>query len=195
MCKVAWRHCQINQECQDTKLELKKLSDIMKLQEEALLETSKNQETAIQRRNSLYVPPILETTRCLESKSKKKHVVCVLVASSCWSRRRSYSTTARRSASRRRPSPKATWRWRPWRRRWETCSWKWRRWRGRSKWGRGTCCSRRGWRERSPRCRSRWEGWANSQEFSSPHSLWASSLSTNWQIAREGNEESEIKTG
>nr|XP_046235156.1 coiled-coil domain-containing protein 146 isoform X2 [Scatophagus argus] len=51
--KVAWKHRQMSQECEDNKLELIKLTQMMNLQEEALLEINKNHETAIQRRNSL----------------------------------------------------------------------------------------------------------------------------------------------
>ncbi|XP_070785470.1 coiled-coil domain-containing protein 146 [Enoplosus armatus] len=51
--KVAWKHRQINQECEDGTLELMKLTQMINLQEQALLEMNKNHETAIQRRNSL----------------------------------------------------------------------------------------------------------------------------------------------
>ncbi|XP_042367077.1 coiled-coil domain-containing protein 146 [Plectropomus leopardus] len=51
--KVAWKHRQITQEYEDNKLELMKLSKMMNLQEQALLEINKNHETTIQRRNSL----------------------------------------------------------------------------------------------------------------------------------------------
>ncbi|XP_070710324.1 coiled-coil domain-containing protein 146 [Pempheris klunzingeri] len=51
--KVAWRHRQISQECEDNKLELIKLTQMINLQEEALLEINKNHEAAIQRRNLL----------------------------------------------------------------------------------------------------------------------------------------------
>ncbi|TKS90911.1 Coiled-coil domain-containing protein 146 [Collichthys lucidus] len=51
--KVAWKHRQVNQKCEDNKLELMKLTQMINHQEEALLEINKNHETAIQRRNSL----------------------------------------------------------------------------------------------------------------------------------------------
>ncbi|XP_041820375.1 coiled-coil domain-containing protein 146 [Chelmon rostratus] len=51
--KVSWKHRQISQECEDNKLELMKLTQMINLQEQALLEINKNHETAIQRRNSL----------------------------------------------------------------------------------------------------------------------------------------------
>ncbi|XP_038594903.1 coiled-coil domain-containing protein 146 [Micropterus salmoides] len=51
--KVAWKHCQINQECEDDTLQLIKLTQTINLQEQALLEINKNHETAIQRRNFL----------------------------------------------------------------------------------------------------------------------------------------------
>ncbi|XP_019123017.2 coiled-coil domain-containing protein 146 isoform X3 [Larimichthys crocea] len=53
ICKVAWKHRQVNQKCEDNKLELMKLTQMINHQEEALLEINKNHETAIQRRNSL----------------------------------------------------------------------------------------------------------------------------------------------
>uniref|UniRef100_A0A671Z1W4 Coiled-coil domain containing 146 n=1 Tax=Sparus aurata TaxID=8175 RepID=A0A671Z1W4_SPAAU len=51
--KVTWKHSQITQECEDNKLELMKLTQMISAQEEALLEINKNHETAIQRRNFL----------------------------------------------------------------------------------------------------------------------------------------------
>ncbi|XP_078099199.1 coiled-coil domain-containing protein 146 [Sander vitreus] len=51
--KVAWRHHQISQEYEENKLELMKLTQMINLQEQALLEINKNHETAIQRRNFL----------------------------------------------------------------------------------------------------------------------------------------------
>ncbi|XP_028250980.1 coiled-coil domain-containing protein 146 isoform X2 [Parambassis ranga] len=51
--KVVWKQCQISQEYGDNKLELMKLTNMMNNQEETLLEINKNQETAIERRNSL----------------------------------------------------------------------------------------------------------------------------------------------
>lgn len=59
--QVAWKHRQIREEFDDNKVELMKLTQMIKLQEEALLEINKNHETAMQRRNFLYVP-ILELT-------------------------------------------------------------------------------------------------------------------------------------
>ncbi|XP_059182106.1 coiled-coil domain-containing protein 146 [Centropristis striata] len=51
--KVAWKHRQITQEYEENKLELVKLTQMMNLQEHALVEVNKNQETTMQRRNSL----------------------------------------------------------------------------------------------------------------------------------------------
>ncbi|KAK5849294.1 hypothetical protein PBY51_008945 [Eleginops maclovinus] len=51
--KVAWKHRQITQEHDDDKLELMKLTEMVNLQEQALLDINRNHETAIQRRNSL----------------------------------------------------------------------------------------------------------------------------------------------
>ncbi|XP_049423271.1 coiled-coil domain-containing protein 146 isoform X3 [Epinephelus fuscoguttatus] len=51
--KVAWKHRQITQEYEDNSLELMKLTQMMNLQEQALLEINKSHETAIQRRNFL----------------------------------------------------------------------------------------------------------------------------------------------
>ncbi|XP_040886163.1 coiled-coil domain-containing protein 146 [Toxotes jaculatrix] len=51
--KVAWKHRQISQQSEDNKLELMKLSQMINLQEQTLLEMNKNHETAIQRRNFL----------------------------------------------------------------------------------------------------------------------------------------------
>lgn len=53
--QVVWKHRQISQECEDNKLEVMKLTQMINLQEEALLEINRNHETAIQRRNFLYV--------------------------------------------------------------------------------------------------------------------------------------------
>ncbi|TMS02944.1 Coiled-coil domain-containing protein 146 [Larimichthys crocea] len=47
ICKVAWKHRQVNQKCEDNKLELMKLTQMINHQEEALLEINKNHETAI----------------------------------------------------------------------------------------------------------------------------------------------------
>ncbi|XP_039999073.1 coiled-coil domain-containing protein 146 isoform X2 [Xiphias gladius] len=51
--QVAWKHSQISQQSENNKLELVKLTQMINLQEQALLEISKNHETAIQRRNFL----------------------------------------------------------------------------------------------------------------------------------------------
>lgn len=51
---------QISQDFENNKLELARLEQMIKLQQDALTDTNKNQETAIQRRNFLYVPPNLE---------------------------------------------------------------------------------------------------------------------------------------
>ncbi|XP_068163606.1 coiled-coil domain-containing protein 146 [Antennarius striatus] len=51
--KVAWKHSQISQECEDNKLELMKLTQMINLQQEALLEMNKNHEKAVQRRHFL----------------------------------------------------------------------------------------------------------------------------------------------
>ncbi|KAI3366797.1 hypothetical protein L3Q82_009457 [Scortum barcoo] len=51
--KVAWKQREVSRECEDNKLELMKLTQMVDLQEQALLEINKNHETAIQRRNSL----------------------------------------------------------------------------------------------------------------------------------------------
>ncbi|XP_023141559.2 coiled-coil domain-containing protein 146 [Amphiprion ocellaris] len=51
--KVAWKQRQISQEFEDNKLELMRLAQMINLQEETLLETNKNHETATQRRNFL----------------------------------------------------------------------------------------------------------------------------------------------
>ncbi|XP_028425879.1 coiled-coil domain-containing protein 146 isoform X2 [Perca flavescens] len=51
--KVAWKHHQITQEYEENKLELMKLTQMINIQEQALLEINKNHERAIQRRNSL----------------------------------------------------------------------------------------------------------------------------------------------
>lgn len=51
--KVAWKLQQINQEFDDNKLELVKLTQMNNLQEKALLDLNKSHEVAVQRRNSL----------------------------------------------------------------------------------------------------------------------------------------------
>uniref|UniRef100_UPI0037E79539 coiled-coil domain-containing protein 146 n=1 Tax=Semicossyphus pulcher TaxID=241346 RepID=UPI0037E79539 len=51
--KATWKHRQITQEFEDSKVESMKLTRTINLQEQALLEINRNHETAIQRRNSL----------------------------------------------------------------------------------------------------------------------------------------------
>ncbi|XP_047431349.1 coiled-coil domain-containing protein 146 isoform X2 [Mugil cephalus] len=51
--KLAWKRRQITQDYEDNKLELMKLTQAIKLQEETLLEIKENHENAIQRRNFL----------------------------------------------------------------------------------------------------------------------------------------------
>ncbi|KAM8910755.1 coiled-coil domain-containing protein 146 isoform 2-T2 [Spinachia spinachia] len=51
--KVAWKQRQVGQEYEDQQLESLKLTQSIDLKEQALLETNKNQETAVQRRNFL----------------------------------------------------------------------------------------------------------------------------------------------
>ncbi|XP_005725304.1 coiled-coil domain-containing protein 146 isoform X3 [Pundamilia nyererei] len=51
--KAAGKQCRINQECEDNKLELMKLTQMISHQQETLLEINKNHKTAIQRRNFL----------------------------------------------------------------------------------------------------------------------------------------------
>ncbi|XP_061570455.1 coiled-coil domain-containing protein 146 [Cololabis saira] len=51
--EIAWKQDQISEECKDNNLEVMKLTETIKLQEEALLEINRNYETAIDRRNSL----------------------------------------------------------------------------------------------------------------------------------------------
>ncbi|XP_041636578.1 coiled-coil domain-containing protein 146 isoform X2 [Cheilinus undulatus] len=51
--KAAWKHRQLSQESADNKLESMRLSKMINVQEKALLEINRNQETAMQRRNSL----------------------------------------------------------------------------------------------------------------------------------------------
>ncbi|CAG5927628.1 unnamed protein product [Menidia menidia] len=51
--KVTWKHGHINQELEDNRLELMRLSQAINLQEETLLELNRNHENAIQRRNFL----------------------------------------------------------------------------------------------------------------------------------------------
>ncbi|XP_034052521.1 coiled-coil domain-containing protein 146 isoform X2 [Gymnodraco acuticeps] len=71
--KVAWKHRQITQEYEDDKLELMKLTEMINVQEQALLETNRNQETAIQRRNSLGVQ-LLEHEEVLFSSYEKVNI-------------------------------------------------------------------------------------------------------------------------
>nr|XP_020455145.1 coiled-coil domain-containing protein 146 isoform X2 [Monopterus albus] len=53
ICKVGWNQCQISQQYEDNKLELIKLTKMISLQEQRLVEVNKNHETATQRRNFL----------------------------------------------------------------------------------------------------------------------------------------------
>lgn len=48
-----WKQRQINQDFEDNKLELMKLAQMIKQQEEASLESRKSHEEAVQRRNYL----------------------------------------------------------------------------------------------------------------------------------------------
>ncbi|KAJ4924657.1 hypothetical protein JOQ06_003609, partial [Pogonophryne albipinna] len=71
--KVAWKHRQITQEYEDDKLELMKLTEMINVQEQALLETNRNHETAILRRNSLGVQ-LLEHEEVLFSSYEKVNI-------------------------------------------------------------------------------------------------------------------------
>ncbi|KAM3588064.1 uncharacterized protein V6R79_020206 [Siganus canaliculatus] len=71
--KAAWKHRQITEEFEDNKLELMKLTQMIKQQEEALLEVNKNQETAVQRRNFLGIQ-LLEQDEVLLNYHKKKSI-------------------------------------------------------------------------------------------------------------------------
>ncbi|XP_024913199.1 coiled-coil domain-containing protein 146 isoform X2 [Cynoglossus semilaevis] len=51
--KVAWKHHQISEQIDDNKLELVKLTQMINLQEQALVEMNKNHENAVQHRNFL----------------------------------------------------------------------------------------------------------------------------------------------
>ncbi|XP_013869918.1 coiled-coil domain-containing protein 146 isoform X3 [Austrofundulus limnaeus] len=51
--KVAWRQDQINEQSEDNKLELTKLQQVIKLQEETLLEINRSHESAVRRRDFL----------------------------------------------------------------------------------------------------------------------------------------------
>ncbi|KAK2883115.1 hypothetical protein Q8A73_022048 [Channa argus] len=53
LCKVAWKHSQVSQQCEDNNLELMRLTQMINLQEQALLDINKHHETATQRRNFL----------------------------------------------------------------------------------------------------------------------------------------------
>ncbi|XP_026219495.1 coiled-coil domain-containing protein 146 [Anabas testudineus] len=53
ICKVAWDYHQISQLCDDNKLELMKLTQMINLQEQALLEINRSHEAVTQRRNVL----------------------------------------------------------------------------------------------------------------------------------------------
>ncbi|KAM9334637.1 coiled-coil domain-containing protein 146 [Symphorus nematophorus] len=71
--KIAWKHGQISQECEDNKLDLMKLTQMINLQEATLLEINKNHETAIQRRNSLGIQ-LLELEEVLFSHYEKVNI-------------------------------------------------------------------------------------------------------------------------
>ncbi|KAM9846046.1 coiled-coil domain-containing protein 146 [Aulostomus maculatus] len=68
--KVAWKHRQVNQVCEDNKLELRKLRQTIDHQEQATVEINKNHEVAIQRRNSLGIQ-LLEHEEVLFNYHKK----------------------------------------------------------------------------------------------------------------------------
>ncbi|XP_018540672.1 coiled-coil domain-containing protein 146 [Lates calcarifer] len=51
--KVVWKHREISQQSENNKLELLRLTQMINLQEQALLEMNKSQESAVQRRNFL----------------------------------------------------------------------------------------------------------------------------------------------
>ncbi|KAL3977350.1 olfactory receptor [Sarotherodon galilaeus] len=65
--------CQINQECEDNKLELMKLTQMISHQQETLLEMNKNHEAAIQRRNFLGIQ-LLEHEEILCSYYEKVNI-------------------------------------------------------------------------------------------------------------------------
>lgn len=51
--QVAWKHCQISQQSKDNERELARVTQMINLQEQALLEINKNHETTVQQRNYL----------------------------------------------------------------------------------------------------------------------------------------------
>ncbi|KAG7497280.1 hypothetical protein JOB18_034699 [Solea senegalensis] len=71
--KVAWKHRQIGEQTEDNKLDLVKLTKMINLQEQALLEMNKNHETAVQRRNFLGIQ-LLEHEEVLCSYHEKVNV-------------------------------------------------------------------------------------------------------------------------
>ncbi|CAI5635908.1 unnamed protein product [Oreochromis niloticus] len=71
--KAAGKQCQINQECEDNKLELMKLTQMISHQQETLLEMNKNHEAAIQRRNFLGIQ-LLEHEEILCSYYEKVNI-------------------------------------------------------------------------------------------------------------------------
>ncbi|XP_034433995.1 coiled-coil domain-containing protein 146 isoform X1 [Hippoglossus hippoglossus] len=71
--KVAWKHHQISQDGDDHKLELAKLTQMINLQEQALLEINKNHETAVQCRNFLGIQ-LLEHEEVLFNYREKVNV-------------------------------------------------------------------------------------------------------------------------
>nr|XP_019948010.1 PREDICTED: coiled-coil domain-containing protein 146 [Paralichthys olivaceus] len=71
--KVAWKHHQISQDSDDSKLVLTKLTQMINLQEQALLEINKNNETAVQSRNFLGIQ-LLEHEEVLFNYHEKVNV-------------------------------------------------------------------------------------------------------------------------
>lgn len=59
-----WKQHQISQEFEDNKLELTKLAQVIKQQEEASLEFRKSHEEAVERRNYLYAPALKLAAHC-----------------------------------------------------------------------------------------------------------------------------------
>ncbi|XP_029017231.1 coiled-coil domain-containing protein 146 [Betta splendens] len=73
VCQVAWQHRQISQLYDDNKLELTKLTQMIDLQEKALIELNKGHETATQRRNFLGVQ-LLEQEEVLFNYHEKVNI-------------------------------------------------------------------------------------------------------------------------
>lgn len=55
MLQVTWKQRQVSQECENYKMELVKLTHMIDLHEQVLLEVTKSHEASVQRRNFLYV--------------------------------------------------------------------------------------------------------------------------------------------